>query len=289
MNIKKISLVGSGFKGAQVTYLRQEEKNGRPFVNEVIEKRKHPIHLSLETMFKDLRFYLVDIAQLLRGDEDKMTKDYVIQETEVVGIEFDSESFIISGEKQVFLDKKIKLKTCKVTEVDNYEHFETIQKLIESIVEETKEYLAGTKKVDDIEVAVRWIQSGKSKEITEETLKGWTPEQLKEFATNLLENSFGSVVMHNADLNVSTVDVSAANEIILAAQTDETIIEEATIIEQSEEVEISNDEEVFIPIPIKKDKAEKMAKAKAIIGNTAVNLNEAKGIPVTETVIKPAF
>ena len=281
MNIKKIQLVGSGFKGCSVTYLRQEEKNGRPFVNEVIEKRKHPIHLSLETMFKDLRFYLVDIAGLLRGDEDKMTKDYTIQETEVVSIDFDSESFTIGGEKQVFLNKKIKLKTCKVDSIDNYEHFETVQKLIQSIVEETKEYLAGTKKVDDIEVAVRWVQSGKAKGITEDTLKDYTPEQLLEFSKRLIENQFGGIVLLAEDMNVGEIDVSEANAEIQKAEEESILISET---EDVSEVEVLNNEDVFIPIPIKADKKVKKELAAKIMGNTLVQEDVQK-----EEIIKPAF
>lgn len=255
MNIKKIVLQGSGFKGAVVTYLREEEKNGRPFINEVTEKRKHPIHLSLEKMFKDLRYHLLDITGLLRGDEDKAMKDYTIQECEVVGIEFDAASFILSGEKKVFADKAIKLKTCKVTEEDMYEHFETVQNLIQAIVEETKEYLAGTKKVDDVEVLQRWVQAGKSKELTEESLKNYTPEQLLEFGRKLIENRFGGIVLLDNDMDISNVDVSEANEELKKAE-EETIVIGTTTVDVDDEVIIS-DEETVIPIPVKKEKKAK--------------------------------
>lgn len=288
MHIRVIKLKSSGFKGMECHYFEQEEKNGRPNTVPIKKYPPYPIHLSLETMFKDLRFYLLDITGYLRGDEDKMTKDFMIQETEVVAIEFDSESFIIKGDRQVYLSKSIPVKTCKVDSIDNYEHFETVQKLIESIVEETKEYLAGTKKVDDVEVAIRWVQSGKAKGLTEEILKGYTPEQLRDFATKLLENQFGAVVMLDGDMDISNIDVSEANKEIEAAQAEEFVVEDAPIIEDKvEEVEISNEEEVFIPIP--KSKKDKVAIAKKIIGDTAVNLSNSNRIPATETVIKPAF
>lgn len=228
MNIKKIQLVNGGFKGAIVTYLREEEKNGRPFINEVTEKRKHPIHLGLETMFKDLRFYLLDITGMLRGDEDKNTKDYEILETEVVSLEFDAVRFCIGGEKKVFVDKEVKLKTPKVDDGDHYEHYDTVMKLVASIVEETKEYLAGTKKVDDVEVAVRYVQSGKAKGIDAEQLKGYTPEQLKEFAVKLLESNFGAVVMMNEDFEPEQEELEKAVEegiVEIDAKADEIVIE----------------------------------------------------------------
>jgi hypothetical protein len=232
MNIKKIILKTSGFKGAHVTYLREEQKNGKPYINEVTEKRKHPIHLSLETMFKDLRYHLLDITNILRGDEDKSEKDFIILESEVTGIDFSSEHFVLIGEKRVFADKVIKLKTCKVTVDDNYEHYESVMALINSIVEEVKEYLAGTKKVDDVEVAVRWVEAGKHKDLDMETLKGYSPEQLKKFATELLQNNFGSVVMHNDDMEVSSEELTEAVE------------------QQLAEINITQ-EEVVIPLPIK--------------------------------------
>lgn len=277
MNIKKVTLQNSGFKGAVVTYLREEQKNGRPFINEVIEKRKHPIHLGLEKMFKDLRPFLLEITTLLRGDEDKQTKQFTIQECEVTGIEFDALSFTLIGEKKIFADKAIKLKTCKVEAEDNYEHFETVQKLIESIVDETKEYLAGTKKVDDVEVAIRFIQSGKHKELTEESLKGYSPEQLKEFATKLLENNFGSVVMHNDDFEPDAQVLSEAVEKELA---------------MSEEIIITEDETV-IPLPKEKPKKEKKVK-ESKVNNIEFVKHPQFDVPLEQLqeqkeAIKPAF
>ena len=280
MQIKKIALSDSGFKGITVAYLREEQKNGRPFINEVIEKRKHPIHLSLETMFKDLRFHLLDITGMLRGDEDKMTKDYTIMESEVVAIEFDASGFTIIGEKKVFMDKYIKLKTCRVEEEDNYEHFDTVQKLIESIVEETKEYMAGTKKVDDIEVAVRFIQAGKHKTLTEDSLKGFSPQELKDFAVKLLESNFGAVVMMDEDMNVSAIDVTDINAEIEAKNNKVEVVEDVDHVEV-EEVEVG-EEEVVIPVPVKKTKAKAKEIELPVSDNVTPMISE-------EVIIKPAF
>lgn len=269
MNIKKISLQNSGFKGAVVTYLREEQKNGRPFINEVIEKRKHPIHLGLEKMFKDLRPFLLELTGNLQGTEDRQSKEYIIQDAEIISVEFDALSFVLKGERKCFADKSHPLKTCKVQEEDNYEHFETVQKLIVSIVEETKEYLAGTKKVDDVEVAWRFVQAGKHKEMTEEVLKGYSPEQVKEFATKLLENSFGSVVMHNDDFVPDGEILTEAIEKEIA----ETVIEDV-----SEEVVITDDE-TFIPIPVAKEKKPKKVKEAVVVEIQ----------PQAQPEIKPAF
>lgn len=250
MKIKKIVLKNSGFKGLDVTYLREEEKNGRPFINEVTEKRKHPIHLGLETMFRDLRFYLLDITGMLKGDEDKADKDFLILETEVVSLEFDLERFVLGGEKVVFRDKKIKLKTPKVDSDDGYEHYETVMKMIASIVDETKEYMAGTKKVDDVEVAIRYVQAGKSKDITMDQLEKMNPEQLKDWATRYLENAFGSVVMHNDDYEPNEEDLQKHIEeaVVIMDESEE----EGSAEEESHGINLGDlsQEEIVIQVPI---------------------------------------
>lgn len=265
MNIKKIVLKNGGFKGAEVTFLREENKDGRPFINEVIEKRKHPIHLGLETMFKDLRFYLLDITGVLKGDEDKSTKDYIILETEVLSLEFDAVRFCIGGEKNVFADKVVKLKTPKVDDGDMYDHYDTVMKMIGAICEETKEYMAGTKKVDDVEVAVRYVQAGKSKDVTPEQLKAMSADQLKEFAVKLLESNFGAVVMMNEDFEPSESDTAVA-------------VEEALEVVEAEEVEeiVIDSEEIVIPAVEEKPKKKKKEEIKA-------------AIPISEPEKGPAF
>lgn len=268
MNIKKISLQNAGFSGATVVYLREEEKNGHPFINEVTEKRKHPVHFSLEKMFKDLRYHLLIITQLLDEDMSKEVKDQLLLETEVTGIEFDAASFVITGEKRRFGDKYIKLKTCKVDDNDLYEHFDTVQSLIQSIVEETKEYLAGTKKVDDVEVLRRWVAAGKSKELTEESLANYTSDQLKEFAVKLIESKFGGIVFIDEAAEISAADVEEVNAEIQAAQ----------------EVVITGDETV-IPLPPKEEKKKSKKKKEEVVEAEAIELK----IPVTNNVQGPAF
>lgn len=280
MNIKKITTINGGFGGCTVVYLREEEKNGHPFINEVTEKRKHPIHLSLETMFKDLRYHLLEITGLLQGDEDKMEKDYAIQECEVTGIEFDASSFTIIGQKKRFADKYIKLKTCKVDDGDMYLHFETVQALIQSIVEETKEYLAGTKKVDDVEVLKRWVAAGRSKELTEETLASYNSDQLKEFAVRLIENKFGGMVLIQDDAKISEEEIQEVTQEIQDAQ-------------QIDEIEIT-EEETIIPVPAaKKEKKPKKSKEEIAEPIPAVTnaANPILNTPIAQPIpnIDPAF
>jgi len=123
MNIKRIELQSNGFKGANVHFLTHTMKNSRPFINETIEKRKNPIHGDMEKLFKDLRVHLLDVCNINNNRLSEAEQKTIILETEISSIEFDNDSFLLSGEMEVFSDKKIKLKTCKVQESDDYEGY----------------------------------------------------------------------------------------------------------------------------------------------------------------------
>ena len=55
MNIRKIVLSEDGFKGAEIHYYNEKEKNGRQMLVLTKEYPNNPIHFGLEKMFKDLR------------------------------------------------------------------------------------------------------------------------------------------------------------------------------------------------------------------------------------------
>jgi len=214
MNIRKIVLSEDGFKGAEIHYYNEKEKNGRQMLVLTKEYPKNPIHFGLEKMFKDLRLPLLEICGFVTDDMDKNVVAQMLMETKVFGLEIDSEYVILSGEKEVFDGKYVKLKTCKLQESDNYEGFDIVRELASSIQTETDEYLAGTKKVDDLEVAIRYLEAGKGKGVTLEDLNNMPPEQQKEWATKLLENNFGSVVMHSTEFNsVEETEIEQAEEI----------------------------------------------------------------------------
>jgi len=109
MNIKRIELQSGGFKGANITFLTHTMKNSRPFINETIEKRKNPIHMDFESLFKSLRIHLLDIYKINNIRLSESEQNTLLLETEVFSIEFDNDSFILSGEIESFEDKKIKL------------------------------------------------------------------------------------------------------------------------------------------------------------------------------------
>jgi hypothetical protein len=203
MRITKVELVGGGFKGLNVTYLKEENKNGMTKIKEVIEKPRYPIHLGLEVPFKDLRYYLLNICDILGEDLGKMEKDSLMNDCEVTSVIISNEHFVIKGTKSVFGDKAFSLTSPKVEEGDGYFHYDTVKSVIEKIVEETKAYMAGDVVIDSTEVVTRWIGAGKSKGFDIESFNALSPEDRDKFCTEVLEKDFGKVVIGAADYSVN--------------------------------------------------------------------------------------
>lgn len=242
MNIKKISIKGNGFGGLHVTHLvNEKDPKGRLFNNERIDKRKQPIHLGLENKFKELRPFLLDLCKVLRGDEEKMDKDFLINETDITGLQIvidttvdDGFGFVLEGSSVILGSKEIKFKTPKIESGDSYYNFDAVQLIIREIVEEVKAYMSGSIVQDDSEILLRWVEKSKDKSVDIETIKGLSPEEQKEMLTRVLEK-MGAVVLFNEDVSVDNVDVS---EELDSAQKN---IQEDTI-----ELNVNQSEAVFL-------------------------------------------
>jgi len=192
MNIKKIELQSSGFKGSTITFLSQTFKNNRPFVNETIEKRKNPIHMDFEKLFKDLRIHLLDVYKINNIRLSDSERNTLLLETEVFSIEFDNDSFILAGEIESFEDKKIKLKTCKVQQSDAYEGYDEVREIINSLKVEATAYLDGLKVVSDRETMLRWLEARKDQNMTKEQFELLGEDEQKEYMNKTLNAKFGA-------------------------------------------------------------------------------------------------
>lgn len=184
MNFKLIRLVENGFKGCSVEYLEEEKKNDRTQMVLTKKYPKRPVHLNIERGFKGLRQHILAIY----GYTDNM--EQLIQETHVDVIRLDGESIILEGEKLRNDEKYIPLNTRKIQPEDGYEGYEDMIKIIESIQKEVISYLEGSEKVDDVEVALRWVRAGKVKGVTEEEITKLPPERLRQWAAEFLDSEF---------------------------------------------------------------------------------------------------
>jgi hypothetical protein len=234
MNYRKISLNAQGTKGAAVEYL---EPNSKGLMELTKKFPRNPVHLGMQKLFKDLRVHLLNICGVINPEMDNNIAAQHLLETTVDCIEMDGDTITLSGEKLATADKYIKLKTYKLEAEDGYEHYDEVFNLMKAICDETTEYMVGNRKADDVEAAMQWLamkgsvkvkEDGKTKTLTIDDIKEFSPEKLKEWASALLENNFGSVVLHNEDLVHEGVDVMEA---VQELKTEFAVSDEVTEIE----------------------------------------------------------
>lgn len=224
MNIKLVKLRDGGFKGLETHYILDEIKGSRISHTPIKKYPKDPIHKDLENLFKGLRKNLLDICQISANVDDDQIK-FLILETEVTGIEFDSDGFILHGRKEVIGNKCVILNTPKIEEIDGYSDYENVLDVIKDIITETKLYLEGEKKVSDEELTQRWIEAGKEKGMTIETFNNLPLDEQRDFATSILENKFGSIVLHSGlDIEDESANLIDPKDVFVIGDENETVI-----------------------------------------------------------------
>ncbi len=246
MNIKLIKLRDGGFKGIELHHFVDRVRNNK--ILPTLEKLypKDPVHKDLQNLFADLRESLLSACGYLDGGNDEVVK-YLILETEVTGIEFDSGTFKIHGKKRVFHDKFVTLNTCEIEEIDNFDKYEFVKETITKIVEEVRLYVDGSKKVTDQELVINWIESGKEKDLDVEKYNSMSAEEQREYFTMILETKFGSIVTHNEDLDLSTIEDISEEQLLLPQSVGESIVIDITPkekVKKEKKVE-SKEDEVF--------------------------------------------
>jgi len=216
MNIKKVELQNGGYKGCTVVFLSHTMKNSRPFINETIEKRKNPIHGDMEKLFKDLRVHLLDVCNINNNRLSEAEQKTIILETEISSIEFDNDSFLLSGEMEVFGEKKIKLKTCKVQESDDYAGYNEVRGIIEELKVEATAYLDGLKVVSDREMMLRWLEARKDHNMTKEQFEAMDEHGQKEYMNKTLNSKFGAEI--DTDEEDEIIEEDSAVEFVVGEE-----------------------------------------------------------------------
>jgi hypothetical protein len=208
--ITKIRLKDDGLKGLEVTYMYPQEKDNLIWNNEHIEKRKHPIHNELENAINDLRNFALELCGYYNETISVMHKDYLIEESKITEIVINgTTSFKISGEMRTLGDKFIKISTPDIEIADGYEHFETVLKVIDKIVEETHGYMAGKKKLDEAEFLKKFAKL-KNDDVLIKEFKDMTNKEKRDKCTEILEK-MGAVVLINEELEIEDVNVQIEN------------------------------------------------------------------------------
>ena len=253
MNIRKIITKAGGFKGLEVHYIKMDENKGK--IGEVTKTEyKRPIQLNLENKYRDLRYFLLEIAGVLNGSEEKMEKDNAIAACKVTGVKLESEGFALIGEITVLEHKRMKLETPVVVEDDNYLNFEAVKGILKSIVEETELYMDDKVVIDNNELVVRWVQSGQDKNVSNDAYSEMSAEDKKAFHIKALEEVFGVMVLDAGDMTEINEDKLAEveNEFMPTTQVEDVSEAFEAKEEEKTEFDITGLEEVVIPIKLKK-------------------------------------
>jgi len=233
MNIKKVSLLSGGFKGAEIVFLKADFKNNRPVIHTITEERKNPIHMDFERIFKDLRIHLLEIFKIANNRLSESEIKTLILDTDVHSIEWDGDGFIIKGDIEAFAEKRFKLPAGKVQESDEYEGYNEVRGLIEALKIEAVSYMDGLKVVSDREMMLRWLEARKDSNMTKEAFELLSEEEQKTYMNKTLNSKFGAEI---------EIDVDSEDE---------------TEEEEMESVVVIDDESDVVEIPVKKGKEPK--------------------------------
>lgn len=208
MNIKSVTLTNVGRKGLSVEYTQPSERKGSPTKKPEIKKENlpYPIHLGLEVPFKDLRYHLLSLCDIISSDMDKNDKDSLISQCEVVKIIVDGNSFVIKGTKENRAGKLFELKTPKEEEADSYEDYEAVVAIIGKILEETKLYLKGDVVVTMEEMTLRFIGSMKQEDKDKDGYDDMDETQKRQYLADKLEKIYGCVVLMPEDVEINSSD-----------------------------------------------------------------------------------
>lgn len=194
MNIKKITIYDDGLRGLCASYIKEDPRDGRLFINTVDDERKCPVHSELEKEFKNLRLNLLEICEIIKDRKEEDINKFLMIETKITSIEMDHDGFKLTGEKLLFGTKTMKLPLPKVTEEDEYPYFDEVVECINRIIKETKEYLAGTKKVEDRELLERWVSDKHKEKEFGDKLETISPDQLAEMVDKITEKGLNAKI-----------------------------------------------------------------------------------------------
>lgn len=231
MEIRKIKLLAGGFNGAEIQYSKVRIDKKREYVDIIDEERNTPIHSDLDKPLKSLRYYLLEICGLVRGDMEKSDIEYTIGECELTSVEFMGDYFIIKGSKTCINNKQFKFSTPKITDGDEYHNFDTVMTIIGIIKKEAVEYLDGSKELSEEELAVRFALSGRDKNVNMAKYEAMNAEEKAVYHQTILEG-LGWFVMrpddvvedndeNNTILNIVPENEHEEQEIELPTGTDE--------------------------------------------------------------------
>jgi len=219
--IKKVSVNAGGLKGLTLCGTQEIIKENKISVDSFIDGKKRPIHQDLEDKIEELRYHALDICGLITDTTTKNEKISLLGGCDVLAFEFElgeTGFFKIKVSTRVFDTKVITLTTPKVDSSDGYEYFDTVMKIIESILVEIKHFVDETKVISDSELAINYIRHGKGVKVDMEEYNSLDEDGKVAFHQDMLGKlGYLSNVIH---VGADTDEDIESEEISLETKTD---------------------------------------------------------------------
>lgn len=203
-NIGGVKLIHTGLKGIEITYETIEIQNGVSYTSEDIKKSKRPVHTSLKDLVKELKPYFIELlGYSAYADYEDLNK------FEVTGVKAGTDRFIITGMHQCWQDKTMGMATPQIKEADEYERYDEVMKVIDSIYKETDLYIQGVKNIKREEVIVDFMKDVRKKsEFDFSDFENMTPEEQEELMKEIEKDTGISVHEENGEMVITASEES---------------------------------------------------------------------------------
>ena len=197
MQIKSVSLLGSGVKGAEVHFLREDRRNEIDFRNEHKARYRYPVPATLRSLFIELEPYAAKLLQLKKGTEVTVTK--------VISNE---ESFQLVADV-ITVGSKHYVATTPYLDSDDSQEFsdyEAVIKKIKEIYDETESYINNSReeKLNYKQMALEFAKvDGKAEKLVDKVeIDSMTEEEQRELCMKILQDQGAVILMpETADEN----------------------------------------------------------------------------------------
>jgi len=208
--IKKVEMIENGRDGLKVTYATMEIRNSVASIIEINKKQKRPVQKELRVAFKALREHLLGTTGYPLTDKIKPILEENIIVTYVQRSE--DEKFQIGGKNTVLGNYTIALNSPLVKAAD-YQDYDTLSELINTIFSETKMFMNGQKGADSRTVVIDYMMVKKENLNAEHDFEAMSKEEQDALMKEAMESYGLEVVEENGQKVLSSSEKVPVTEV----------------------------------------------------------------------------
>lgn len=224
IKIASVKLINYGLKGLVVKHASSEKgAKGIVFGMKDQSERNRPIHSELEECIHKLKSKILDICSYT---VEPVERESLLENLNITFIEASSDGFKIKADL-VVLDGTLitPIETPFIENDSQYPEFHETESLIIDVFQEAKEYLTGTKTMDELEFIAK-MNKGNA-EFDFEATKALSETERTELYAKFLEEK-GCIVLMAPEVNTEENGVA-----IDTTQTPFTVVKDEPVIENS--------------------------------------------------------